>query len=271
MSINKMKWALLARMFGNKPLQMFLEKRIRVCQRLSGIGTGGSVSDSGEKGLCNRLRLLGGAPYCIFDVGANKGDFASLVLSSLPAGEIGAIHCFEPAGATFNMLKENVGQHQQVTLNNLALGRCKCDSDLFYDFPGSGAASLTKRDLDYMGVSSSQCEKVHVGTLDDYCSENKIETIDWLKIDVEGHELDVLQGGSGMIKDGRVGMVSFEFGGCHIDTRTFVKDFYHFFEEHGLGLYRLTPSGYLHELPPYSEAQEQFRTTVFVAMNNQHH
>ena len=97
-----------------------------------------------------------------------------------------------------------------------------------------------------------------------YCTGQGIDHIDWLKIDVEGHELDVLNGGTKMFSGSAIGMVTFEFGGCNIDTRTFLQDFFCFFRDHQMRIARITPAGYLHELHSYQEAYEQFRTTNFV-------
>jgi len=266
MSVKQLKKALLARAVANRFVQEFLEKRIRRLQWLSGIGSGGNVRSSGEKALCNRLRHLERPPYCIFDVGANKGEFAALILSCLRDKEIASIHCFEPAKAAFLALEKNINRGSLVTLNNIGLGKTAGEFELFYDFAGSGTASLTKRNLDHLDVDFSQSEKVRIDTLDNYCSEKNLERIDLLKIDVEGHELDVLQGSSKMLKDDRIVMVSFEFGGCNIDTRTFFRDFYCFFRDYGFRLYRLTSGGYAYALPSYKEIYEQFRTTMFIAI-----
>jgi len=90
-----------------------------------------------------------------------------------------------------------------------------------------------------------------------------------LKIDVEGHELDVLTGALEMLKNHRIRMVSFEFGGCNIDTRTFFQDYWKFFAQfHGFEFYRITPSGYLTRVWKYREIYEQFRTTNFLVIFN---
>ncbi|MBU1864122.1 MAG: FkbM family methyltransferase, partial [Candidatus Omnitrophica bacterium] len=116
-------------------------------------------------------------------------------------------------------------------------------------------------------INFSQSEKVSIDTIDNYCSENNIQQIDLLKIDVEGHELDVLTGAEKMFKSCSIRIVSFEFGGCNIDTRTFMKDFFDFFTKKNMKIYRITPSGFLCPLPAYNELNEQFRTTNFIATN----
>ena len=50
-----------------------------------------------------------------------------------------------------------------------------------------------------------------------------------MKIDVEGHELDVLKGFGELIK--KVRLIQFEFGGTNIDSKTYLRDFWEFFFE----------------------------------------
>ncbi len=48
--------------------------------------------------------------------------------------------------------------------------------------------------------------------MDDYCKINKIEHIHLVKIDVEGHEIKVLNGGINMIRNKQIDFIQFEFG-----------------------------------------------------------
>lgn len=61
------------------------------------------------------------------------------------------------------------------------------------------------------------------------------------------------------------GMVLFEFGGCNIDTRRFFRDYWHFFENTTMEIFRTTPSGYLIKIEKYKEDYEQFCYSNFVA------
>ena len=243
-----------------------LERIVHRAQVELGIGAGTSVGTSGETGLFRELRRkkAGARELCLFDVGANRGEFLDLALSHLKPIAL-SIHCFEPSAATFKMLADGRQVDTRINLNQFGLGKAKGEFTLYYDQPGSGLASLTNRRLELYGMKFGLSERVQIDTLDGYCKERGIEHIDLLKMDVEGHELDVLQGGERMLA-GSVDMVSFEFGCCNIDTRTYVQDFYRFFQQRGMQLYRITSSGFLYPIPKYSEHLEQFRTTNFLAM-----
>lgn len=257
---------LLTSLTSNGIGQRLLERIVSEAQYFMGIGSGGDVNSSGEAGILKRLCSNDRSRLQIFDVGANTGQFLSLTMHQLVRVSYD-VHAFEPSKYTFNILSRNISA-PNVILNNIALGKETGELWLYYDQPGSGLASLTKRRLDHLGIEFGQKELVKVSTLDDYCLANDISEIDLLKMDVEGHELDVLDGGSGMFRRSAVRMVAFEFGGCNIDSRSFFQDFFYFFQDHKMTILRVTPSGFLRELATYRESDEQFRTSNFLAVRN---
>ena len=252
---------------GNRFIQELLEKNMQASQYLMGIGSGGGVLTSGEQAIFHVLKQKKRPPYCIFDVGANTGQFLQLILENVTADDF-KIHCFEPGHETFKMLVESSKENRRVKLNNIGFGKEKGEVLLHFDNFGSELASLTKRKLDHFNIDFSKSEKVMIDTIDNYCSENSIDHIHLLKIDIEGHELDALAGARRMFATKSIDIVTFEFGGCNIDTRTFFQDFWYFFNEVDFALFRITPSGYLHPLKSYREIFEQFRTINFMAIAN---
>jgi len=255
---------LLARLSGNKPVQGLFRYVVFGCQYFQGIGSGSSVDSSGETAVFKRLHHTTSRP-CVFDVGANKGQFLSLALRSFDSQRM-MIHCFEPSSAAFSELVKVAGDDVRIIRNHCALGRKSGKAHLFYDEEASGLASMSKRNLDHFGVEFTHSEVIHVETLDTYCQQKEIRCIDLLKIDVEGHELDVLAGAESMFSSKAIDMVLFEFGGANIDTRTFFRDFFLFFQQADMDMYRITPSGFFVPVPSYSEQDEQFRTMNFLCV-----
>jgi FkbM family methyltransferase len=255
---------LLVQSAGNSLAQRALDWNVYVSQYLMGIGSGSSPVSSGEQAiLALALRRVQG-PLCIFDVGANRGQFVQLALRAV-SGRAAMIHCFEPSHDAFAALRADAGTRPDVRLNNVALGSAPGSGTLFSDTPGSGLASLTRRRLEHHDVEFRFSEVVAIETLDDYCATQGVDRVDLLKLDVEGHELDVLRGAARMLGAGSIELVTFEFGGCNIDTRSYLRDFFDLFEGYRMRLARITPSGYLVDLPRYREAFEQFRTSNFLA------
>jgi FkbM family methyltransferase len=224
-----------------------------------GFGGGGTIASSGELGV---YKLVSGPAPILFDVGGHTGEYTEAFLKVHPGG---ISHVFEPSRAHFELLKKRLGTQANVTLTRSALGASPGELPLFKDAEITGLASLTKRRLDHYGIAMDVAETVTVQTIDDVVTARGIDRIDLLKIDVEGHEMDVLKGAQRTFAARSIRLVQFEFGGCNLDTKTSVQDFYYFFRDIGFRLGVVRPTGRLKWLPKYDEFLEQYRTTNFVA------
>jgi FkbM family methyltransferase len=265
--VKKIGATLLSMLTGNSVGQKILQTFVFYANYLMGVGSGASASSSGEAAILQDISHSGKSPLVIFDVGANKGQFLHLALQKNSSVGL-EVHCFEPSKAAFDMLTKSFGNCTNVFLNNFGLAATEGTAPLYFDKPASGLASLTKRRLEHHGIANESVEIVKIDTLDAYCKAKDIKIINLLKIDVEGHELEVLKGARKMFDSLAIEAVTFEFGGCNIDTRTFFQDYWYFFCNLKMKLYRVTPSGYLHPIDAYKESSEQMTTTNFFAKRN---
>lgn len=165
-------------------------------------------------------------PRChlVFDVGSHIGNWASTALSINPKLDI---HCFEASPATHRLLIERVPP-LPVTANAFGLGATPETRTLESFGEGNNANSLYRRSgLEARGFPPQQTtESVTLDTADAYCARHNIRHIDFMKIDTEGHDLFVLQGAFGLLRAQAIEVLQFEYGGCNIDSRTFLKDFF---------------------------------------------
>ena len=241
---------------------MFIYMIFSQIERLSAILQGkGYGSSTLKKEVAVALSLLGRKPVTFVDVGGNKGGYTEHLLRNSPAAQV---HIFEPSAENISILKTKFDQDSRVKLNHCALGKARDRAILYADIPGSGLASLSNRRLDHFGISMNIEEQVDVIAFHEYWTEqmNQIQ-IDLVKIDVEGHEMDVLQGFGDVIKVTKA--IQFEFGGCNIDTRTYFQDFWYFFKNTGFAIFRIGPLG-LKAITAYSEWDERFTTTNYLAL-----
>jgi len=227
------------------------------------IGLGSDVENSGEKCALEKFAetMPSNGKLVVFDVGANQGDFARAAVDILSARA--EIHCFEPSPTTFQILEGTLNAYPGIQLHNVGLSERRAESTLYLDKEGSGCASLYQRNLG-QGLVMALTEQIRLVPLDEFCVEKSIDHIHYLKLDVEGHELDVLRGASRMISAGAIDWIQFEFGGCNLDSRTYFSDFFTLLQSQ-YAIYRLLRNG-LAPIGAYNEKQEVFSTTNFVAL-----
>jgi FkbM family methyltransferase len=231
-----------------------------------GYGHGDAVATSGEFGAMHYAQGLLKARYPgqvlnIFDVGANIGEFIAMCHSVFGAEERRYV-CFEPSAATFASLIKATKDRSEITTLQMALGDTPGDLTLYTDTAGSGLASVYKRQIAHFGIDMAMSETVKVSTLDLITAELGVERIHYLKLDVEGHELQCLKGGERLLGDGCVDFVQFEFGGANIDSRTYFRDFWILLKDYTI--YRVLKDGLFH-IGRYSETEEIFSTTNYLA------
>lgn len=185
---------------------------------------GNNNPDMGGNGELRLLRRVLPGSRVVFDVGANVGDWANEALLINPELDL---HCFEPSEATYEQLRARIGS--RAKLNRLAVGETAGVSEMHVFGSGSGMNSMFDRSS-VPGLVPAARETIQLVTLDGYTAENGIDVVDFLKVDVEGSELSVLRGARELLEQGRVRRVQFEYGGCNIDSRTFLRDVFVFFE-----------------------------------------
>lgn len=207
-----------------------------------------NIDTNGE--LCLMQKVL---PKCrtVFDVGANIGDWTSIALRINSRLQV---HCFEPSMATFQRLQARVAGAGAIC-NNVGLGSAPGEMTLWVFADGAGINSLYKRGglEDGWGLVEQQGkETVQLNTLDAYCQHTGVQMIDFMKVDVEGHELEVFKGAAGMLAQGKIKHIQFEYGGCNIDSRVLLKDVFAFFAPYGYTFYKVFPRE-IQRVPRYDQ------------------
>jgi FkbM family methyltransferase len=240
-------------------LQPPLAALLRACHAGLNYGGGQSVSDSGEIGALRfALNMSGKAgDFVVFDVGAHDGAYVEaarrVVDSRLRA------FSFEPQDVCFEILRARYESDPRVSLHKTAISNHVGAGELFYAEQGESFASLSRQ-----SDAQTKAQKVRVTTVDQFCDENGVGRIQFLKIDTEGQEMEVMQGASRMIEEGRIDFIQFEFGDTFLHTPYHFVDVWNYLSDR-YAIYRILRHG-LAELKLYSHDLEIYKNANFLSI-----
>jgi FkbM family methyltransferase len=150
-----------------------------------------------EVELRRRLR----AGDVAFDVGANLGYFSAVMAEAVGAG--GEVAAFEPMPSTFRRLEATQRWNTLKSMRafNLAIGDHSGTVPVWHTRSSSALASMSYRE------AGSRQHEVALETLDNLVAEGIVRPPTLIKIDVEGHELGVLQGAVNTIQAHRPDLI----------------------------------------------------------------
>lgn len=145
-------------------------------------------------------------PQTVFDVGANVGQTVLKWNKFFPKT---TYHCFEPVKSTFEILRQNTSQLSNVVYHNCALG-AEVRTGVMTLFEDSRMNSLQQSDGDRNRRLGT--EQITLSSVDQVCEEYKIDKVDFMKIDTEGFDIEVLKGARNMLESGRISFIQVEAG-----------------------------------------------------------
>jgi FkbM family methyltransferase len=182
----------------------------------------------------------------VIDVGAHVGQY------TLFAAGIGCtVHSFEPEPKTFAILSANVAQNglARVSLNQCALAQSSHSARLFSARSDNiGATSLIPNKY-----TSNISTLVSCVSLDAYLADHGNPEISFIKIDVEGAEMDVLRGAKSVLSHYRPQLIVEFNEPMQAASGSSCSDIVDFLRSFGYRLWRITAGG----LVPYVPQREE--------------
>lgn len=185
---------------------------------------------NGEQRLLTRLGER--AVPVIFDVGANIGYWALNASSLNPAGRIHSFEIFPETHASLVANTVAARMANRMVANGFDLGAI--DGAIEVE---SVRFSVVTR---FENARATVCPVMRG---DRYMAESEVKRIDFLKIDVEGGEYDVLMGFSSALARSAVDLIQFEYGPASLDNRKLLNDYYDLLSGYGYEIGRLHGGG----------------------------
>jgi FkbM family methyltransferase len=150
----------------------------------------------------------------VFDVGANVGQTTARMLPIFPES---TIYGFEPFPDSFHKYKERFNQNKKVVPINKALSNKVGNETLHvnkHHYTNSLLPTIPTNKRQFHGnddqLTNVNKIKISTTTLDTFASENKINQIDLLKLDVQGSELLILEGATALLKKQKISLIYLE-------------------------------------------------------------
>ena len=232
--------------------------------RLGTTGLGIHSHSSGERYFYKKIlpHLVKDSQPVFIDAGAFIGRNSELLKKIFPGA---FIYLFEPNPRCYEMLRKI--ETPEIKTFNIALGK-KSEKRKLFDRKSN---DLTMHSSLYHEVISDIHEsefveyETEVTTLDKFTDLHSLEHIDFLKIDTEGNELNILKGANKIIKNSSLDIIQFEFNSMNVISRTHFHDFRQLLQEYKL--YRMLPKGII-ELENDILNTELFGLQNIVAISN---
>lgn len=201
-----------------------------------------------EREFFLKLRpILGGKNLVVYDIGAAKGIVSSC-LAKLP--NVSSVHAFEPILDVFEQLEIRMKPFNKVNCHNVALGNKEgCFSMYVNNWTASSSFLPTSKYLkeQISGIGNSHEIPVKVSCLDKYVEENQLPKPDLVKIDVQGFEKKVIEGGINTVRHSKYCFIEMSFQTLYEDSPQF-DEIYRYvcdlgFRLIGLSSPMISPSG----------------------------
>lgn len=195
----------------------------------------------------------------VFDVGANSGSSLKQFAAWWPEA---TIHSFEPISATFAELMNAAAMHPSAQCHQVALSN-KC-----------GTGTMTK-ELSKMNRlvgntwKKGAVEEVSLERGDDFCDRLNVERINFLKVDTEGNDLNVLVGFSRMLSDQRIDLLQVEAGlNPHNEAHVPLSKFIGYLEPFGYRLFYLADQILERKRPVLRRCNASFISEAAISKNS---
>jgi FkbM family methyltransferase len=196
------------------------------------------------------------------DVGAHTGEWTADVLTAMPHSRV---VCFEIVPDLASALRERLGEDGRVTIVDRGLS--STDGQVFVTFnrtAPSTSAIVPRASSEWFVSAELEQVRAEIESGDNAVHRLGVTEVGILKIDVEGHEIEVLEGFRQTLQSSAAPrLIQFEYGETYLPVRHTLKEAYDLLGDCGYSIGRVYPRGV--GFKPYELKDDHFRMGNYIA------
>ena len=206
----------------------------------------------------------------VFDIGANTGDYTSFIIGLNNSSQI---YAFEPLPEAFQKLQTRFAASPMVGnlhLYQLGIFNASTTKTIWHCVDIPELSSIYDRQLnDPIKSYNFNYQPIEISTisLDEFCTKHQINLINYLKIDTEGAELDVLHGAEQLLANSQIDYLQFEYGGTYPDAGITLKTVYEYLTGFNYTIYRIS-RWKLTKIDTWQDWMENYKYGNFLAVRS---
>lgn len=185
----------------------------------------------------------------VIDVGGFHGNWSDMILSDSPDCYI---TIFEPDVINFEVLKSKFDKNEKIKLINSGASSEKSKLT-YYNIIGDNSlremSGFVQREI-YKKYKIEEVQVMVVRIDDIY------EDIDFLKIDTEGFEFNVIKGCEKLLDSKKVKFIQFEYGGTYLDNNIYLNDIINYLNKFNYFVYDIDKVGNIKVIQNYVDDYE---------------
>ncbi len=230
---------LYVKIFSKKQFYKINNYIINISLKARGYNNYENSYQSGEKFFLEKILSKFNPKLCI-DIGANKGDYTINILKNTSATVIS----FEPLSQPYEVLKNRTKDFGLRSIKiKKGVGIENTKKKIYFNADNTTHASFLESIKKIPYIKNESHELVEITTLDEYFKNQHYQGIDFIKIDTEGYEYEVLAGSESTIKNLKPKFIQIEFNLHQLYQQKTLNYFSEILNEYDV--YQLIPNGWI--------------------------